>query len=213
MTINTQAILQKLTDGANSLELKLDANQLEQLVELQNQLMKWTKAFNLTAITEENEVLKLHLLDSLAVAPFWQQRKFKKTLDVGTGAGFPGLPLAIALPELEFHLLDSNSKKIRFIRQQIHHLGLKNVSAFHSRVQQHEINDYDCVVSRAFASISDMVAMTKPLLAENGVWMAMKGAYSDEERAELPEQIKEVGAYQLNVPGLSAQRCLIELVQ
>jgi len=218
MSLNREVISSKLTQGVETLELNLTTEQIEKLVELQAQLMKWTKAFNLTAITDENEVLKLHLLDSLAVVPYWNtknrlEKKFSKTLDVGTGAGFPGLPLAIALPEQEFHLIDSNSKKIRFIRQQIHHLGLKNVQVFHSRVQDHQITDYDCVVSRAFASISDMVEMTQPLIAENGCWMAMKAQYSDEEKGELPDWIEEVGAYQLTIPWLSAQRCLIELVK
>lgn len=206
-------ILKKLTRGVTELGLKLDDNQLDQLVELQVQLMKWTKTFNLTAITEENEVLKLHLLDSLAIVPHWLEKGFNKTLDVGTGAGFPGLPLAIALPEQQFHLLDSNSKKIRFIRQQIHQLGLTNVEAFHSRVQQHEIQDYDCIVSRAFASIADMVEMTQPLLANEGRWMAMKADYSEQEKNELPAWTQQANAHQLNVPGLNAQRCLIELAR
>jgi 16S rRNA (guanine527-N7)-methyltransferase len=218
MSLNRENILGRLTQGIETLGLKLSAEQIEQLVELQAQLMKWTKAFNLTAITDENEILKLHLLDSLAVVPYWNGnnkngKKINKTLDVGTGAGFPGLPLAIALPDQEFHLLDSNSKKIRFIRQQIHHLGLKNVQVFHSRVQEHQITDYDCVVSRAFASISDMVEMTKTLINEGGCWMAMKAQYSDEEKLELPDWIEEVSAHQLTIPWLSAQRCLIELVK
>lgn len=206
-------LLLSLTKGAEALALNLNNQQLEKLVELQNQLMKWTKAFNLTAITQPTEVLKLHLLDSLSIVPYWKNQNglFKKTLDVGTGAGFPGLPLAIACPDQEFHLLDSNSKKIRFIRQQIHQLGLTNVTAFHGRVQDHEIRDYDCIVSRAFASISDMVEMTEPLLAKNGYWMAMKGAYSDQEKNELPMLIQQTNCYPLIVPGLAAERCLVEL--
>ena len=218
MSFNRDLISSKLLQGVETLNLSLNADQIEKLVELQAQLMKWTKAFNLTAITDENEILKLHLLDSLAVVPYWNKKNvagknISKTLDVGTGAGFPGLPLAIALPEQEFHLLDSNSKKIRFIRQQIHHLGLNNVQVFHSRVQDHEIKDYDCIVSRAFASISDMVEMTQSLVAKDGCWMAMKAQYSEEEKLELPDWIKQVNAHQLTIPWLSAQRCLIELVK
>ncbi len=208
--MTSDKISKLLSQGVLQLNLNLSEEQLNQLLELQAQLMKWTRAFNLTAITDEVEVCRLHLLDSLAIAPFWH---FQKSLDVGTGAGFPGLPLAIALPDREFHLLDSNSKKIRFIRQQIHHLGLTNVVAHHSRVQQHTIFDYDCIVSRAFASLSDMVEMTQPLLAKSGSWMAMKGIYSAEDIAQLPNWVKELRSHNLTVPGVNAERCLIELVR
>ncbi len=206
-------VLKSLISGSEELGLKLTEKQFEQLMELQNQLIKWTKVFNLTSITDKSDVLKLHLLDSLAIAPYWknEQNQFTKTLDVGTGAGFPGLPLAIVCPELEFHLLDSNSKKIRFIRQQIHELGLKNVTAFHSRVQDHQIKDYPCIVSRAFASISDMVSMTEDLLTDTGSWMAMKGNYSEQEKNELPVTIQQTNFYPLRVPGLNAERCLVQL--
>lgn len=201
-------MLQNLIRGADSLGLELSHEQLQQLIVLLQQLLKWNKAYNLTAISDENQVLTLHLLDSLAVVPYW---RFNKTLDVGTGAGFPGLPLAIALPDKNFHLLDSNSKKIRFIRQLIHQLGLTNVTAVHCRVEQHQLQDYDCIVSRAFASISDMVNLTRPLLARQGRWMAMKGVYSKEELSSLPAGVVEVSAHSLSVPGLDAERCLIEL--
>ena len=200
---------EKLIQGVQQIGLDLSDEQLDKLVELQAQLMKWNNAFNLTAITDESEILKLHLLDSLAIAPFW---RFDTTLDVGTGAGFPGLPLAIALPEQEFHLLDSNSKKIRFIKQQIHHLGLTNVSVFHQRIEKHQ-GRYDAIVSRAFASLIDMLQLTQPLLAENGRWMAMKGTYPEEEIAHLPDWAIEVENHPIRVPNLHAERCLIELKQ
>ncbi|MCW8875663.1 MAG: 16S rRNA (guanine(527)-N(7))-methyltransferase RsmG [Kangiellaceae bacterium] len=201
-------MIEKLTQGVESLKLDLSSQQIEKLAELQSQLLKWNKTFNLTAITDEEEALKLHLLDSLAIVPFWQ---FSKTIDVGTGAGFPGLPLAIALPDQKFHLLDSNSKKIRFIRQQIHHLGLTNVTAIHARVENHRPQDYDCIVSRAFASLEDMVNWSKHLLAENGHWMAMKGVFEDLEIKQLPDFVQFEERYSLEVPGLDADRCLIKL--
>ena len=203
-------MIEKLTKGVESLKLDLSSEQIGQLAELQSQLLKWNKTFNLTAISDEDEALKLHLLDSLAIVPFWQ---FKKTLDVGTGAGFPGLPLAISLPDQEFHLLDSNSKKIRFIRQQIHHLGLKNVTAIHARVEKHTPQDYDCIVSRAFASLEDMVNWSKHLLVDNGYWMAMKGVFEDSEIKQLPPFAHFEEMYPLHVPGLMADRCLIKLSQ
>lgn len=208
-------MLQPLTKAVQQLGLELTTTQLEQLVELQQQLQKWTKTFNLTAITNNEQVLTHHLLDSLALVPYW---RFDKTLDVGTGAGFPGLPLAIALPDKQFHLLDSNSKKIRFIRQQIHYLDLKNVVTHHSRVEQLQLPDkneqaYDCIVSRAFASLSDMVNLTHSLLAADGRWIAMKGIYSKQEIDEIPPWVKEVSCLPLSIPGLDAQRCLIELAR
>lgn len=201
-------MLSLLSQGAESFGLKLEQNQLEQLIELQSQLIKWNKAFNLTAIDDEQSVLELHLLDSLSIVPFW---RFEKTLDVGTGAGFPGLPLAIALPQKTFHLLDSNSKKTRFIQQQIHHLGLSNVEVYHSRIEQHVVNDYNAIVSRAFASLSDMLNASKKCLAKDGRWMAMKGVYPNEEIAQLPADIKEQACHSINLPGRNTQRCLIEL--
>lgn len=205
-------LFRQLAEGVKQLNLDLSQAQLNQLTELQNQLMKWTKAFNLTAITDPDQVLRLHLLDSLAVVPYWQATGFSKTLDVGTGAGFPGLPLAIALPDQAFHLLDSNGKKTRFILQQVHHLGLTNVTVHHSRVEQHAIKDYDCVTSRAFASLVDMVKLTQPLLKSGGRWMAMKGIYDPEEVKCLPATIREIKYHNLNIPGSNAERCLIELV-
>lgn len=201
-------LLEKLQQGVDTLNLQLNDQQISQLHELLTQLLKWNHAFNLTAITDENEALKLHLLDSLAVVPFW---RFAKTLDVGTGAGFPGLPLAIALPEQEFHLLDSNSKKVRFIRQQIHHLKLTNVYAHHSRIENHQAQGYQAIVSRAFASLTDFVSLSEHLLEENGRWMAMKGIYQNDEIEVLPDSVEQVTLHKLKVPQLDAERCLIEL--
>jgi len=142
------------------------------------------------------------------VVPYWH---FATTLDVGTGPGFPGLPLAIAKPDLEFHLLDSNSKKIRFIRQQVHSLGLNNVEAHHCRVEDHQSTGYQAIVSRAFASLKDMVTLSEHLLAEDGRWMAMKGVYDQAETAALPSQVLIESVNPLSVPGLNAERCLITL--
>lgn len=201
-------MIDALTHAVKQMQLTLASEQIQQLDELLKQLLKWNKAFNLTAITDEKEAFKLHLLDSLVIAPFW---RFQRTLDVGTGAGFPGLPLAIAMPDREFHLLDSNSKKIRFIRQQIHHLGLTNVTAHHSRLEKFQSNGFDAVVSRAFASLVDMVSMSEHLLNADGRWMAMKGIYSKEEVENLPNWAEVIQVNDLAVPGLKAERCLIEI--
>ncbi len=197
-----------LDRGINSLELTATTNQQSKLLTLLEQLIKWNKAYNLTAIKDPMEGLTLHLLDSLAVVPYIRQQSI---LDVGTGAGFPGLPLAIMLPRVKFTLLDSNSKKIRFIRQLIHLLDLNNVHVIHSRVELLREEHYEGIISRAFASIADMLEMTEHLLGENGRWLAMKGQYSDQEIADLSEKAQQIARHTLKIPGLSAERCLIEL--
>lgn len=197
-----------LKQGLDSLSIEASIDQQVKLITLLEQLVKWNKAYNLTAIKDPMEGLTLHLLDSLTVLPFIQQQTI---LDVGTGAGFPGLPLAIMLPEVKFTLLDSNSKKIRFIRQQIHQLELGNVEVIHSRVEQVKDKLFDGIISRAFASVQDMVKMTQHLLGANGHWLAMKGQYSVQEVKDLADEIEQVACHQLQVPDLSAARCLIEL--
>lgn len=207
-TVLNKSLEPLLLKGLQSLNLEVSNEQAEKLLLLLEQLMKWNKTYNLTAIKSIKEALTIHLLDSLAVTPFIKQNNI---LDVGTGAGFPGLPLAIMLPEVEFTLLDSNSKKIRFIRQQIHLLGLKNVEVIHSRVEDPQKKVYLGIISRAFASIEDMVTLTKHLLANEGVWLAMKGQYNQQEIEYLSEQVVEIAHYSLDIPNLSAARCLIEL--
>jgi len=200
----------RLQQGLDSLKITATAEQQKQLLLLLDQLVKWNKTYNLTAIDDPMDGLTLHLLDSLAVAPFINQSTL---LDVGTGAGFPGLPLAILLPNVQFTLLDSNSKKIRFILQQIHLLNLANVTAIHSRVESAQHDRFDAIISRAFASIQDMVHTTKHLLSEDGRWLAMKGQYSKQEVESVVPAVKELACHMLTVPGLTAERCLIELVK
>ena len=205
MTINMECELAKGLDQLNIVASQVQQNQLLCLMQ---QLIKWNKTYNLTAIKDPAEVLTLHLMDSLAVIPFINQ---KTILDVGTGAGFPGLPLAIMLPQTQFTLLDGNSKKIRFIRQQIHTLKLSNVEVMHSRVEDAKGTQYQAIISRAFASMEDMVNLTRHLLAKGGMWLAMRGRYSGLESATLKTLVNEVKVHQLKVPGLDAQRCLVLL--
>jgi 16S rRNA (guanine527-N7)-methyltransferase len=197
-----------LNKGIIALNLEATSEQKQKLLTLLEQLIKWNKTYNLTAIKTPRDGLTLHLLDSLAVLPYIKQGTI---LDVGTGAGFPGLPLAIMLPNTQFTLLDSNSKKIRFIRQVIHQLKLDNVQVVHSRVEAFSHTGFDGVISRAFASIEDMVNQTRHLLSEGGRWLAMKGQYSEKEVTSVEELATELACHQIEVPGLSAQRCLIEL--
>lgn len=198
----------ELIKGLDQLNIVANQEQQDQLLSLLQQLSKWNKTYNLTAIKDPMECLTLHLFDSLAVIPFISQETI---LDVGAGAGFPGLPLAIMLPKTQFTLLDSNSKKIRFIRQQIHELKLSNVEVIHSRVEDVKGAQYQGIISRAFASIEDMVNLTKHLLASDGLWLAMKGKYSGLETEELKALVEEVDAHELRIPRLNGQRCLVRL--
>lgn len=194
-----------LISGLESLNLSLSENQIEQLLDFIKLLEKWNKAYNLTAIRDREAMVSLHLLDSLAITPYIEG---KKIIDIGTGAGLPGIPLAIYFPEIEFTLLDSNAKKTRFVQQAILELKLKNVSVCHSRVEQfHPENNFDTVITRAFASLSDIVEWTAHLLSKEGVLLAMKGQSPD----VLIMESAKTTLIPVNVPGISAERCLIKI--
>ena len=194
-----------LVSGLEALNLSLDENQIAQLLGFISLLEKWNKAYNLTAIRDRESMVRLHLLDSLAIAPYIQG---KHVIDIGTGAGLPGIPLAIYLPEIEFTLLDSNAKKTRFVQQAIIDLKLKNVSVCHNRVEQyHPEKSFDTVITRAFASLSDIVGLTAHLLSKDGVLLAMKGLSPDVPKLESANTT----LIPVNVPGISAERCLVKI--
>lgn len=197
-----------LKQGLNQLKIEANQDQCDKLLLLVDQLIKWNKAYNLTAITDPKQCLIFHLLDSLAVLPYVNQ---KTVIDVGCGAGFPGLPLAIMLPQTSFSLLDSNGKKIRFIRQQIHTLNLSNVEVIHARVEEVIDQQYGAVISRAFSSVGEMVKLTSKLLGDKGRWLAMKGQHTRAEQEIAESQVEEIACHPLIIPGLDAQRCLLEL--
>lgn len=192
------------------LGISVSDEQSDQLLSYLSSLLKWNKAFNLTAIRNPKEALYLHLLDSVVVSP--AVADFDTCLDVGTGGGLPGIPLAILNPSKEFTLLDTNSKKTRFLKQVVYELGLSNVTVVNQRVQDfaHE-SGYACILSRAFASLKDMTDWTQHLLAEDGQWLAMKGVYPQEEIDELADSIKLVESRQVKVPNLDATRYFIYL--
>ena len=167
-------------------------------------LNKWNAAYNLTAIRDMESMVTKHLLDSLAVRPWL---KGDSILDVGTGAGLPGIPLAIAEPQRKFVLLDSNGKKIRFLREVKRQLGLTNLEIVQFRVENyHPDQGFDTVTSRAFSSLEQMIFWTKHLIAEQGVWLAMKGRYPDEELNALDKNYR-VESY--TVEGLEGERCCV----
>ena len=199
---------QKLEDGLAALALP-DAALLAGLVRYVGLLEKWNKAYNLTAIREPGQMVTLHVLDSLVVAPFLPTGRL---VDVGTGAGLPGIPLALLEPEREVTLLDSNIKKTRFCQQAVLELGLGNVRVVHNRDSDyHPDQPFANVISRAFASLADFVAGTEHLVAEGGSLLAMKGAYPEQEVKALPARASVRASHPLRVPGLDAERHLLDI--
>lgn len=174
-------------------------------------LETWNRKFNLTAVRDPVEMVPRHILDSLAVGPHLPPGRL---LDVGTGAGLPGIPLALRYPERQFTLLDSNGKKTRFVNQAVMMLGIDNVEVVKERVERYRpASGFEIIVSRAFASLADFVTGTRHLLAPGGAWLAMKGVYPDEEIAALPAGVALQDAHRLRVPGLTGERHLLELRQ
>ena len=175
-------------------------------------LERWNATYNLTAIRERQEMLAQHLADCLAVLPALQQHAASRpisVLDVGSGGGLPGVVIAILMPTWQVTCVDAVAKKAAFVRQVAGTLGLANLQVLHARVEALQSLRCDVIVSRAFASLADFVRLTPHLRAANGVWLAMKGRVPDAEIAALPTDIEVFHVEQLQVPGLSAQRCLI----
>lgn len=191
-------------------ELKLDAALAEPLLAYLAELVKWNSAYNLTAVRDPAEMVTRHLLDSLALLPHLAAIPSSPMLDVGSGAGLPGLVLAIARPDWRIDVLDSNGKKARFLRHAQRSLHLDNVQVFESRVEELRVDEpYAAITSRAFASLGDFVAATEHLLADDGHWLAMKGRLDDNELAALPPAVYSSRAVRLVVPGLREERHLV----
>ena len=201
----------QLKRGLELLQLTCNEKQLNQLLNYLDLLERWNKAYNLTAIRDPFDMINLHLLDSLAISAELQGDRF---IDVGTGPGLPGIPLAIINQNKNFTLLDSNGKKTRFLFQTKLELGLDNISEVNQRVQDfHPKQTYDCVLSRAFSSLGDMVQNCQHLLNQNGYFLAMKGKLPQAELSELPKNYKVEKLHSINVPGVEGQRHLIKIVK
>lgn len=194
-----------LARGLAAMSLELSPSTQTALLDFLRLLDKWNHSYNLTAVRDPQEMVSRHVLDSLSLLPFL---KGPRVLDVGTGAGLPGIPLALARPDLHFTLLDSNIKKITFVRQAVHELGLKNVEASQARVEKFDQSNFDTITARAFASLSDLLAQAGALCAPDGRILAMKGVFPQEELAQVGDNYRiEVKA--LTVPGSDAQRHLV----
>lgn len=201
-------LAQELARGIAQLGLTVSPETQQKLLDYLALLQKWNKVYNLTAIRDAEKMVSNHLLDSLVVLPYlWPGR----WLDVGCGAGLPGVVLALLRPEWTFILLDSNSKKTGFVQQAVIELGLHNVSVCCARVEAWQPGEkFDGIITRAFAETAEFTALTRHLLAQDGRWAAMKGA-PKEELQRLPTNITVEQVIPLQVPGLDAARCLVIL--
>ncbi|EAO5314969.1 16S rRNA (guanine(527)-N(7))-methyltransferase RsmG [Salmonella enterica subsp. enterica serovar Denver] len=200
-------MLNKLSRLLADAGISLTDHQKTLLVAYVDMLHKWNKAYNLTSVRDPNEMLVRHILDSIVVAPYLQGQRF---IDVGTGPGLPGIPLAIVLPDAHFTLLDSLGKRVRFLRQVQHELKLENITPVQSRVEAYPSEPpFDGVISRAFASLNDMVSWCHQLPGEKGRFYALKGQLPGDEIASLPDDFSVESVEKLHVPQLEGERHLV----
>lgn len=201
-----------LAHAAVALGLTLDDRQSERLLEYLALLQRWNRVYNLSAVRDLAAMLAQHVADSLAVvAPLRRQLAMRsaRLIDVGSGAGLPGVVLAVAMPELDVTCIDAVGKKAAFIREAAAALGLANLRAIHARVERLGEGGYDVIASRAFASLADFVSLTRHLGGDGAQWLAMKGKIPREEMAALPSEYSVFHVEPLDVPGLAADRCLV----
>lgn len=198
---------EQLERGIHALRLELPAEAIARLLDYLDLLVRWNQTYNLTAVRDPAQMVTRHLLDSLAVLP---HVRGDTLADLGSGAGLPGIPLAIARPGLKVTLVDSNGKKARFLREAVRSLPLP-----HARIEQVRVEElqgtFDCITARAFASLADMLAWGGHALAPAGVWLAMKGQIEADELAQVPAAFRVEAVHALDVPGLDAQRHLVEI--
>lgn len=209
MNQNSNPLSTQLEEGLMALGISLPESARKCLLEYCDLLAKWNRTYNLTSITEPAQMISHHLLDSLAVLPHLPNGR---VIDIGTGPGLPGIPLSIARPEQRFVLLDSNGKKTRFINQVVGELGLPNVTVINERVENYLPEEtFDVVISRAFASINDMLEASAHLVSEKGLFLAMKGKYPHSEIEQLLRGFELISVVPLTIKGLDAERHLLML--
>lgn len=200
-----EPLRQRLDAGLSALGIALDEAAIARLLDYIDLLERWNGAYNLTAVRDPSEMVTRHLIDSLAILP---QVSGATLADLGSGAGLPGIPLAIAAPARETLLVDSNGKKARFLREAVRRLDLKHVRVAESRVED-VAGTFDCITARAFASLGEMLAWGGHLLARDGRWLALKGRLPDDELAAVPSGFCIDSIVPLRVPGLDAERHLV----
>lgn len=203
------ALKNTLASAISELQLSVTDSQQQCLLDYLAQLHKWNKAYNLSGLHDINEMLVLHIIDSLTALPYFTADRIA---DIGTGAGLPGMVLAICKPQSEFFLLDSNSKKTRFMFQTAAALGLRNVHTIHARAEDYAISPQVAIVtSRAFASLRNFIESSQHLLADDGRMLAMKGQYPTAELADLPAGFQLVASHPLHVPHTAVTRHLLDI--
>jgi len=215
-----RALASDLRRGLSELALPISDHQVSQLLDYLALIQKWTQVYNLTAVREPQAMLTQHLLDSLAVVkPLIAQTETLRLsraaegrpltlLDVGSGAGLPGVVLAICQPAWQVHCVDAVAKKTAFIQQVAANLGLPNLSGVHARVESLK-GPFDVICSRAFASLTDFTAWSRAALLDGGLWMAMKGKAPTDEMKALPNEVQVFHVEPVVVPGLDADRCIV----
>lgn len=207
--MHPSALQTRLADGLAGMHLDLAADTQAHLLAYLELLAKWNRAYNLTAVRDPDAMVARHLLDALAVLPFVQGTTLA---DLGSGAGLPGIPLAIARRDLAVTLIESNGKKARFLREVVRSLPLPNVTVRETRVQD-AAGPFDVVAARAFASLADMLSWGGHLLASDGRWLAMKGRIDPHEIGAIPEGFRVIAVHRLEVPGIDGDRNLVALAR
>lgn len=205
----TPSLARTLADGLSAMRLELSSTAQAKLLAYIELLAQWNRSYNLTAVRDPLEMVPRHLLDSLAVLPFIHGETLA---DLGSGAGLPGIPLAIARPDIAVTLVESNGKKARFLREVARSLPLPNVAIEQARVQE-MAGSFDCVTARAFASLTDMLAWGGHLSTEDGRWLALKGHVDADEIAGIPDGFRLVAVHPLSVPSVDGERNLVELAR
>lgn len=195
-----------LNRGLKAMDLDPPTATRARLIAYVQLLEKWNRQYNLTAVRDPEQMIPRHILDSLSVLPYL---KGSRVLDFGTGAGLPGIPLALVRPDLQFTLLDSNAKKISFVRQAVHDLEIRNATVALARVEKFEPEaKFDTLITRAFASLTEIISLSAHLCASNGRMLAMKGVFPQEELAGVGDNYR-IDIKALTVPGLDAERHLV----
>ena len=198
---------QQLKQGIAAMGLSFSDEQQAQMLAYVALLQKWNSTYNLTALRDEASMISHHVLDSLSLMPHLDPSK--RLIDVGSGGGMPGILCAISYPDMDMTLLDANRKKTAFLQQVVIELGLRNVLVKSCRVETLADQSYDIVTSRAFAELADFVTLTRELIHPQGVWLAMKGVYPQEEIDRLPDWVAVTAVTPLSVPAVAAERHLV----